>query len=157
MSQSTIRRASAADGPALAALHLDVWDDGYAGLVAQAILDARRAEPAADRVRRWQERLASTETWVAEDGQGLVGFASAGAGRDGAGARELMALYVRARVYGTGVGHALMRAALGDDPAYLWVLAGNERALRFYERQGFLPDGQEQDCEEGHELRMVRS
>ncbi|QIX26669.1 GNAT family N-acetyltransferase [Nocardioides sp. JQ2195] len=158
MSTTSIRAAVVDDAAALADLHLDVWDDGYTGLVPQSVLDARRATPKAERVTMWEKRLTgSATTWVAEDEDGLVGFASAGKGRDGSGMWELMALYVRARVYGTGVGHALFRATIGDRPAFLWVLVGNERATRFYERQGFRADGQEQSCDEGLERRMVRS
>lgn len=157
MGTTSIRAAVVDDAAALADLHLDVWDDGYTGLVPQSILDARRATPVEERVARWEARLtASTTTWVAEDELGLVGFASAGEGRDGSDQLELMALYVRARVYGTGVGNALFRAAVGDRPAYLWVLVGNERATRFYERQGFRADGQEESCDEGVERRMLR-
>ena len=29
----------------------------------------------------------------------------------------------------------------GVEPASLWVLRGNERAMRFYARHGFQPDG----------------
>jgi RimJ/RimL family protein N-acetyltransferase len=63
---------------------------------------------------------------------------------------------VRASAYGTGVGHALCEAAIGSDPAYLWVLDGNERAIRFYERQDFRFDGATKLEEFGLERRMVR-
>lgn len=55
-----------------------------------------------------------------------------------------------------GVGHALCEAALGSAPAYLWVLDGNERAIRFYERQGFRFDGATKPDDVGLERRMVR-
>ena len=35
----------------------------------------------------------------------------------------------------------LADAALGDDPASLWVLEDNPRARAFYRRHGFDPDG----------------
>ncbi|NUR29276.1 MAG: GNAT family N-acetyltransferase, partial [Catenulispora sp.] len=50
--------------------------------------------------------------------------------------------------WGTGAGHALMEAALarlrelGLSPVRLWALDGNERAARFYRRQGFALDGE---------------
>jgi hypothetical protein len=31
--------------------------------------------------------------------------------------------------------------AIGDAPAYLWVLSGTSRAHSFYRRHGFVPDG----------------
>jgi GNAT superfamily N-acetyltransferase len=67
-----------------------------------------------------------------------------------------MALYVRASSYRTGVGHALLEAATGGSPAYLWVLDGNVRAIGFYERHGFAFDGATKPEDVGLERRMVR-
>ncbi|QDP96831.1 GNAT family N-acetyltransferase [Microlunatus elymi] len=66
------------------------------------------------------------------------------------------ALYVRAEVYGRGVGHALLNQAIGSAAAYLWVLDGNTRAIRFYRRQGFQFDGRSKTEPVGGERRMVR-
>jgi GNAT superfamily N-acetyltransferase len=159
---TTVRRAVPEDAEALAHLHLDVWDDAYTGLVPQGILDDRR-ERAAERVERWREILAdpATEapTYVAEGPDGLVGFASAGPARDDDvdTELELWALYVRQEHYGTGVGYLLFETVVGDRAAYLWVLAGNARAIAFYERQGFRLDGTEDEHDEGRHLRMVRA
>ena len=46
--------------------------------------------------------------------------------------------------------------ALGDSPAYLWVLDGNVRAIGFYERHGFAFDGATKPEDVGLERRMVR-
>ena len=154
-----IRRAVPEDAEALAHLHVDVWDDAYTGLVPQGILDDRRAT-VDERVERWRENLGgTTPTWVAEDRSGLVGFATSGPARDNDmdDLLELWALYVRASAYGTGVGYALFETAVGDRACYLWVLAGNERAIRFYERQGFRLDGTEDVHDEGLHVRMVRA
>lgn len=155
-----IRQAVPGDAEALGPLHVDVWDDAYTGLMAQHFLDERRAN-VRRRVDRWRELLSEAEqpTWVAEDASGLVGFAGAGPGRDNDTdlELELYALYVRAAYYGTGVGYALLRQAIGDRACYLWVLAGNERAIRFYERQGFRLDGTEDEHDEGLHVRMVRA
>lgn len=154
----TIRRGRPADAEALTHLHLDCWDDAYTGLMPQEVLDARRTH-VTERVERWREILKrSRNTLVAEAAGGLVGFASAGPGRDEDMdiAREVWALYVRASWWGTGTGWALLEASVGDDPAYLWVLEGNDRATGFYERQGFRLDGSVLDEPEGRHLRMVR-
>lgn len=161
---TTIRGASPGDAEALAHLHLDVWDDAYTGLMPQGILDDRR-ERVAERVERWRENLTSGEhaTYLAvgddPDGPGLLGFASAGPGRDNDVdlELELSALYVRAAHWGDGVGYALLQAAIGDRAAYLWVLARNERGIAFYERQGFRLDGTEDEHDEGRHVRMVRA
>lgn len=150
------------DAEALADLHLDVWEEAYAGLMPASVLAERRARRE-DRVASWRSNIAvgSSETllaWAGDDT--LVGFSSTGPGRDdpaeGLPPRELMALYVRAPVYGTGVGQALLTAAIGDADAYLWVLDGNERATRFYQRQGFVLDGVTKPDDVGLERRMVR-
>ncbi len=68
---------------------------------------------------------------------------------------------------GLGIGHALIEhaeLALRDEDwreAYLWVLHGNERASRFYERHGWHADGAEKvgaagGATELRELRHVR-
>jgi GNAT superfamily N-acetyltransferase len=155
----TIRIAGPADAEALASLHVRVWDEAYTGLVPQAILDARRAEPIGHRVERWRERIARPRatTWVAVDGEEIAGFAESGPGRDGSGVPELMALYVARGRYDTGLGHRLLATAIGDGPAYLWVLDGNDRATRFYERHGFAFDGQVEEVDEGLHRRMTRN
>jgi GNAT superfamily N-acetyltransferase len=155
----SIRQAVPADAEALAHLHLDVWDDAYTGLVPQGILDDRR-EKVAERVERWQGILEQPRPiWLAEDGDGLAGFASTGPARDNDMEEllELYSLYVRASHWGTGLGYTLFEIAVGDRAAYLWVLAGNDRAIRFYERQGFRLDGTEDEHDEGLHVRMVRA
>ncbi|GAB2459619.1 hypothetical protein GCM10027265_06000 [Jatrophihabitans fulvus] len=80
----------------------------------------------------------------------MLGFAAFGANRDDdadPGTGELHAIYVDPAAWSTGVGRALMAAAVGglrahgDRAAILWVLVGNERAERFYSRAGWQPDG----------------
>jgi ribosomal protein S18 acetylase RimI-like enzyme len=79
----------------------------------------------------------------------LLGFVTFGASRDAdaEGLGEVYALYVDPGRLRGGLGRLLMgeaRAALrarGFDEAILWVLDGNERAGRFYEGEGWAPDG----------------
>jgi len=51
--------------------------------------------------------------------------------------RELDRLYVHADMHGTGLGAALFDAVVDERPHYLWLIDGNDRAARFYERRGF--------------------
>ena len=150
------------DAEAFADLHLDVWEEAYADLMPASVFTERRVRRD-ERVASWRAIIeagssANLLAW-APDGR-LVGFSSTGPGRDdpddGLPPLELMGLYVRASTYSTGVGHALLEEAIGPADAYLWVLDGNERAIRFYERQGFRFDGVTKPEDVGLERRMVR-
>ncbi|GAA2150542.1 ribosomal protein S18 acetylase RimI-like enzyme [Humibacillus xanthopallidus] len=156
----TIRRAVPDDAEALAHLHVLVWEEAYTSLMPASVFEARRAT-LTDRIERWGENITGSpaRTIVAADPSGLVGFASAGPARsdDVDVDDELWALYVRASRWGTGVGHALLTDSLGDRPACLWVLRGNDRAITFYGRHGFVADGTARSDEYGTELRMVRT
>lgn len=160
MSGHRIRRAGPDDAEALTRLHLDCWDDAYTGLVAQDVLDARRTD-VDGRVATWQTALeGGASIGLATDGDGaLIGFVGAGVPRDPDPALpplELRVLYVRRAWWGTPVGFDLLRTEIGDRPAYLRVLAANERAVRFYERNGFVDDGTREDDPDGPLMRMVR-
>jgi ribosomal protein S18 acetylase RimI-like enzyme len=50
-------------------------------------------------------------------------------------------LYVGAAHRGTGLATSLAVTALGEQPAQLWVFEENHRALAFYRKLGFTPDG----------------
>lgn len=102
----------------------------------------------------WEQRLkgaSSDETTLVahRDGE-VLGFASAGPTHDTpteAGVAELYELFVHPEATGTGVGGALLRGTVsilrdrGFRTVTLWVVEGNDRARRFYRREGFRPDG----------------
>jgi len=99
----------------------------------------------------------------------VLGFVAFGASRDAdapAGRAEIWAIYVKPADWSTGVGRALLLRAMdclfaeGYASISLWVIAGNERALRFYERAGFVGEvGSRKSFELGgtmlEELRYV--
>jgi GNAT superfamily N-acetyltransferase len=94
------------------------------------------------------------------DGE-VVGFAQAVPSRDEPPVRplELTTLYLRAAQHGSGLGQELLDAVLGDRPASLRVAEQNPRARRFYERNGFSPDGAREVLESWEglvEVRLVR-
>ena len=113
----------------------------------------------------WEQRLLDgAYLWLALDGDDVVGVASAGPRHDDDDVDvllELQMLYLLDRVKGTGLAQVLLTTTLGDVDAYLWVLAGNERAIAFYRKQGFEPDGATKSVAgmpgEVRELRMVRT
>lgn len=163
MTEITIRRAMPDDADRLSEVHVRTWQIAYEGLIPQAVLDSLDITA---RAARWRTTLenpkAKGRTWVALAGDELIGFSSSGPARgdDAPWPLELWALYVHPLRHGSGAGRMLADAAIGDLPAFLWVLEGNARAIRFYEKIGFAFDGVTKDERTGgvvlHELRMVR-
>lgn len=144
-----IRIPSPSDAPALADLHVATWKEAYSHLLPE---DYFSDEYVTGRHRMWKHVLTDSRTdmrvRVAVKGS-IIGFAWAGPGigvdadeppRD----RQLYAIYVLSAHYGSGVGQALLDAALEDAPAMLWVAKENPRATAFYRRNGFTFDGAEQ-------------
>lgn len=175
-----IRWATVDDAEGVAVVHVDSWRAAYTGLIDQEVLDRLTVAQRASMWRTWIERSLAGEP---TDGQGLpphrllvaekdgqvVGWAGFGPGRDADDAQrgELAGFYAHPSAWSQGVGHALLMRvedelrAEGWAEAYLWVLDGNERAIRFYERHDWTADGAEKFGEGGnvqglHELRHVR-
>ena len=138
-------------------VHWRSWHEAYAGLVPASYLDQLTLEKCEQTARRWPDNLL-----VAKDGERVVGFVGYGTSRDEdlPGAGDVFAIYVLGEYWGTGVGKTLMDAALKKLEQYgavaVWVLKGNARAIRFYEKCGFLPDGREQTVNLGGPLPMIR-
>jgi len=151
----TIRRAAVGDAGPIARAHVAGWKLAYEGLVPQDYLDALDVR---ERTELWRSILTGEITvpgvprpadFVVEVDATLVGFANVGRFRDepdDASAGELWAMYVHPEAWGTGAGDALMKTTLDElvrleaRRSYLWVLEGNARARRFYERHGWTSD-----------------
>jgi hypothetical protein len=88
-------------------------------------------------------------TVVAVVDAAICGFVTTGPSRDedAADTGEVYALYVDPQYWGRGIGRSLIAEARtqlsgqGLAKAVLWVLAGNERAQRFYRADGWWSDG----------------
>jgi ribosomal protein S18 acetylase RimI-like enzyme len=116
--------------------------------------------------RRMVERQPSHLLLTRTPGQ-VAGFVAFGASRDEGGPpdrAEIWAIYVRPAFWSVGAGRELWLAALhqihseGFKSVSLWVIAGNERAIRFYERAGFVaePESRKQFDLAGTTLEEVR-
>lgn len=133
-----LRPAVPDDALAVARIHVRAWQTGYRGLLPAAYLDGLRAE---DRAARYTfDRLDGPRTTVAVIDGTIAGFATISGD-------ELSALHVDPDTWRRGIGSALIAraradlAAAGILEAYLWLLVGNTRAQRFYERDGWTSDG----------------
>lgn len=140
-------------------VHYKSWQETYAGLIDAGYLEGHTLDVCTAIAHRWPDNII-----VAKDGERVVGFAGYGAYRDDTlpAHGEVFALYVLAEYHGRRIGYELMNAALEKLSAYrkiaVWVLKGNDRAIRFYERYGFRFDGTEADIMLGtpnKELRMI--
>ena len=170
----------------MARVHVLAWQVGYRGIVPDGFLDALDVDLLGE---EWTAKLASrpevpvatTERAVpiVADLDGVVaGIASYGPYRpvdhqtadeaQAEGLSELWMLNVDPDYWGTGVAQTLiahaveaLRSGRSEPKAALWVLEDNLRGWRFYEKQGWLPDGRTKTEEIGGkqlvELRYTTS
>jgi GNAT superfamily N-acetyltransferase len=144
-----IRTAVPNDALAVARVHVRSWQAAYRGLLPGDYLDGLRPEDRAARYDFTHRDPAKPYTRIAVDGEAIVGFATTMPTSDPSlpGYGELCALYVDPDRWGSGLGAALMvdarnrMAGQGFRHALLWLLKGNDRADRFYRRDGWSPDG----------------
>jgi len=177
----TVRPALPGDERGVARVHVDAWRLAYRGLIADEVLSALSLADSAGRWRAWLEAsVAGRPTdhtpdvthrmLVATSGDRIVGWVTFGPARDATASadHEVAGLYVHPDSWSRGVGGTLLDAVEADlssrgaTEAYLWVLAGNERAIGFYERHGWMSDGAEKLGDAGgarqlRELRHTRS
>lgn len=158
-----IRQATAEDADAVVRMHTLAHEECYAHLLPPEFFKARRAS-IPERVEKRRPFLDGPDPRIiAFDGNDeIVGLADAGPGRDEDRPEtlELYSIYTLKSTHGTGLGPALLQAAIGDSAAYLWVLEDNPRAQAFYRKSGFRPDGARKllppDWHELPEIRMIR-
>jgi GNAT superfamily N-acetyltransferase len=165
-----LRWATSHDARAVAAVHVDSWRQGYAGLIDQRVLDGLSVDERAEGWVRWIENPEQPHRLVVAEIAGhIVGWATFGPARDEGMSEhgELAGLYVHPDFWSQRIGHGLLRRveaelhAAGFEHAYLWVLRGNDRAASFYSRHGWDADGAEKVADAGgatalHEFRHSR-
>jgi GNAT superfamily N-acetyltransferase len=130
-------------------VHVRSWQAAYRTLLPEDYLNQLCAE---DRARQYDFTgldPMKPRTIVAEEEGAIYGFASTVPSLDPdlANHGELCALYADPEQWGRGIGAALISAArahlfaAGFRHALLWILAGNVRAERFYQIDGWSCDG----------------
>ncbi|MCZ8316767.1 GNAT family N-acetyltransferase [Phreatobacter sp.] len=139
-----IRRATAADAEAIAAIHVAAYDETYRGIAPPEVFEGLNLER---RTAQWRRFFAEPQPDAAafvidQDGE-PVGFGSNGIDRRGPSPIGwIKAVYLLKRFQGRGLGLAMM-ATLADDLAAkgvrevrLDVAVGNDPAEAFYRRLG---------------------
>ena len=146
-----IRNPQAGDADGLGRVHVRAWQAAYSGGLMPAEYLSSLSE--SERASMWRSSLESlprprATRLVAVVDEEVVGFAIAGpAAEDGQpDIGELYAINVDPDHWGTGVGAALIDAAIaalrlnGFTSVVLWVHPDNERARRFYTAGGWIDD-----------------
>ncbi len=124
---STLRAATAQDAPGVAECYIDASNQALPGIV-RAHTD--------DEIRRWirEQLIPGGGVTVAQHRLGfLTGYAATSEG-------WLDHLFIEPAWQGRGIGSALVRTVQDRQPHgfSLWTFQQNQRARRFYERQGFV-------------------
>jgi GNAT superfamily N-acetyltransferase len=164
-----IREPTLADAEELGRMHHASWVEAYGDLLPA---DFWATFTPASRTAVWKrilgDPLPGDRTAVAVHDDTIVGVAHVAAATDGEGgaypavrAQQLEILYLLAAHQGTGTAQRLLTTVLpAGTPAQLWVFEHNPRARRFYERNGFLPDGIRHvfgpELGDQPELRLIR-
>jgi ribosomal protein S18 acetylase RimI-like enzyme len=170
----SLREPTLADAERVAEVHVRSWKVGYRDLMPADFLAA--LEPAY-RAKQYRDSwghpdFAHVCGLVAESDGQLVGFVRYGPYRtahelglkavDPQAGGEVYALYVDPSRWQVGAGGALLEAAVTEliasdlTPIYAWTLHGNARALRFYQRHGFVLDGHTQPIQLGQDDKIER-
>jgi GNAT superfamily N-acetyltransferase len=153
--EPVVRLPDITDAQEIARTMTSSWRVGYRGLLSDAILDLLDDTRATAQWAGWlrdgyENAGLRAEIRVATDAAGrVVGVSTFGPDRDlrdDAHRGEVWALHVAPSHWARGYGSALLRnaedtlAAGGRRDLALWVLEGNDRGRRFYERAGWHDD-----------------
>jgi ribosomal protein S18 acetylase RimI-like enzyme len=133
-----------ADAEEIARVHVQCWQESYAGLLPPEFL---RRLSAGVRVAQWQDAISDPEVFVlvASDAGRIVGFVSCGNARGVAAKKadgEIFAIYILKAFHGRKVGRGLIAAAArfwlskGGRNLIVLSMAGNTQATAFYEALG---------------------
>jgi GNAT superfamily N-acetyltransferase len=141
-----VRPARVEDAEAVVRVHEEASAVAFEELVGRRFADVF---PREERLEHCVRRLAAAHetdgTLVAELDGVIVGMALWGVDESGAG--ELEDLHVVPKAWGTAVARSLLEGAVtalvaaGATQPFLWVGEANDRARRFYEREGWSHDG----------------
>ncbi len=131
-----IRPATPNELSAIAAVHAASWRDAYRDMLPDDYLDHQVSD---DLARQWRDlEIGPRDVVLVAEQETVVGFIAVWCRPD----PYIDNLHVLPQGRSGGIGKKLMQAAAerlvrqGQSTAYLWVLADNHHAIRFYERLG---------------------
>ena len=161
------RRANIQDITQMSFIHARSWRKAYRGLLPDKFLDELEDSKWVDMLKKGMGDV-TIKAWVATLENEIVACMSVGGSRYKGYEHqlELVSIYVLPEYWSRGVGSLLIDEVLkyALDNRYrevgLWVLDGNSKAIRFYERHGFINNEDTISCTIGGiattEKRYVR-
>jgi lincosamide nucleotidyltransferase A/C/D/E len=147
-----VRSATVDDVPAACIIRMRSWRAAYTGLMPQPVIDALDIGTMWSTWRASVQHPTSPSTRLFVGGPPSAVHAYAWVRPDDGSrtAAQVGALYSDPTAWGTKAGWTVLSTAVaflrgqGFDDLTLWMLKGNERARRFYDRAGWAPVGEEQ-------------
>lgn len=144
----TVRKAGLADAKDLTNILIESWQAAFVGIMSDEMIKnctvPTNCEKMMEDILR-SERGTFYLGLLDEKPCGEL-FWCAGEEKDSA---EILALHSIKESWGTGLGKALIKKTLDDikisgkNTVYLWAFKENKRARRFYEKCGFICNGEE--------------
>jgi GNAT superfamily N-acetyltransferase len=143
----TFRLATIDDAADIARIDVRSWQAAYRSILPDAYLDKLSI---AKRTAQWRHAIenGAPRVILAQRDDHTLGFLSWGRSRDRLkNEAEIETLYIDPMHWRTGAGTLLIDEAMeaaaseGYRQMTLWALEKNERAMSFYEKQGFRLDG----------------
>ncbi len=158
-----------ADADDMGAVHVQVWNETYRGIMPDRVLDAMSG---VERSEAWRTRIAERDQnglfgiLVAVQDERIVGFSACGPQRDEAMnalgfAAEFLVLNLVRTAQGHGLGRRMMATMArlmlekGYSAASLWVVRNNPSACGFYEHLGGRLAGEKTETRLGLDLPEV--
>lgn len=144
-----IRQAKIQDARAIAEVHVKSWQSAYRGLLPEEFLQSLSVDR---REQQWRSGMENPEQAILiYELEKIVAFCSFAPTRDDdldkTKVAELGTIYALESCWGQGIGKQLWAEAIkqmrerGFSEVMLWVLQGNDRAIKFYGRMGLSFDG----------------
>ena len=133
-----------ADTEEIARVHVQCWQEAYAGLLPDEFLKNLSIDA---KIAQWRQTVSDPQVFklVAREAGRIVGFVSCGPTREGAGTGadgEILAIYILKAYHGRRIGRSLIAAAArfwlskGGRNLVVLSMASNNQATAFYEALG---------------------
>jgi ribosomal protein S18 acetylase RimI-like enzyme len=146
MSPPSIRPARSDEYDEVARVWMESWVSTGFGTASELLLTQLRARVPAEITNGWS-------LYVADDGGRIAAMLAFHVSK-----RHLDQLFVAPEYHGRGIGRSLLAFARGHMPDEMWLrcVRENEKAWRWYEREGFVFESEDISPVTGHTMKCYR-